>query len=230
VIFFLKQRDLLSKTKESFFKNSLLFFKHYKAIICLSIRFFTRHMSNNILKIKSMKQFNYYLILFFILGSLQLNAQNIALDVPYVPTPQKVVVGMLELADVKKGEVVYDLGCGDGRIVITAAKEYGATGIGVDLNPVRIEEANTNAEEAKVKDKVTFHVDDLFNFDFSKADVLALYLLPDVNMKLRPKIQSEMKPGSRIVSHAFDMGDWEPNKKISVDGKTIYLWIIPDKK
>lgn len=187
-------------------------------------------MSNNILKIKSMKQFNYSLILFFILGSLQLNAQNIALDVPYVPTPQKVVVGMLELADVKKGEVVYDLGCGDGRIVITAAKEYGATGIGVDLNPVRIEEANTNAEEAKVKDKVTFHVDDLFNFDFSKADVLALYLLPDVNMKLRPKIQSEMKPGSRIVSHAFDMGDWEPNKKISVDGKTIYLWIIPDKK
>ncbi len=187
-------------------------------------------MPNNILKIKSMKQFNFTLILFFILGSLQLNAQHIALDVPYVPTPQKVVDGMLKLADVKKGDVVYDLGCGDGRIVITAANEYGATGIGVDLNPVRIDEANANAEEAKVTDKVTFHEGDLFKFDFSKADVLTLYLLPDVNMKLRPKIQSEMKPGSRIVSHAFDMGDWKPDREIKVDGKTIYLWIIPEKK
>jgi ribosomal protein L11 methylase PrmA len=137
---------------------------------------------------------------------------------------------MLELADVKKGEVVYDLGCGDGRIVITAAKKYGATGIGVDLNPERIKEANTNAEVAKVEEKVTFHEGDLFKFDFSKADVLTLYLLPDVNLELRPKIQSEMKPGSRIVSHAFDMGDWEPDKKITVEGKTIYLWIIPEKK
>ena len=187
-------------------------------------------MPNNILKIKHMKQLSCTLILFFMLGYLQLNAQNIELDVPYVPTPQKVVDGMLELADVKKGDVVYDLGCGDGRIVITAAKEYGATGIGVDLNPVRIEEANANAEEAKVKDKVTFYEGDLFDFDFSKADVLTLYLLPDVNMKLRPKIQSEMKPGSRIVSHAFDMGDWRPHREIKVDGKTIYLWIIPENK
>lgn len=176
-----------------------------------------------------MKQFSYTLIVFFMLGYLQLNAQNIELDVPYVPTPQKVVDGMLELAGVKKGDVVYDLGCGDGRIVITAAKEYGATGIGVDLNPVRIEEANANAKEAKVENKVTFHEGDLFDFDFSKADVLTLYLLPDVNMKLRPKIQSEMKPGSRIVSHAFDMGDWRPHREIKVDGKTIYLWIIPEK-
>src|SRR5690554_7097676 len=104
-----------------------------------------------------MKLLSYLFFSFFVMGSMQLNAQNIELDVPYVPTPQKVVDGMLELADVKKGDVVYDLGCGDGRIVITAAKEYGATGIGVDLNPVRIEEANANAEEAKVKDKVTFH-------------------------------------------------------------------------
>lgn len=177
-----------------------------------------------------MNRFNYALIFIFILGSLHINAQNIVLDVPYVPTPQKVVDGMLELADVKKGEVVYDLGCGDGRIVITAAKKYGATGIGVDLNPERIKEANTNAEVAKVEEKVTFHEGDLFKFDFSKADVLTLYLLPDVNLELRPKIQSEMKPGSRIVSHAFDMGDWEPDKKITVEGKTIYLWIIPEKK
>lgn len=160
---------------------------------------------------------------------MHLNAQKIVLDVPYVPTPQKVVNGMLELADVKKGEVVYDLGCGDGRIVITAAKEFGATGIGVDLNPERIEEANANAVEAKVEDKVTFHQGDLFNFDFSKADVLTLYLLPDVNLKLKPKILAEMKPGSRVVSHAFTMGDWEPDESISVDGRNVYLWIIPEK-
>jgi len=163
------------------------------------------------------------------MGGMHLNAQKIVLDVPYVPTPQKVVNGMLELADVKKGEVVYDLGCGDGRIVITAAKEFGATGIGVDLNPERIEEANANAVEAKVEDKVTFHQGDLFNFDFSKADVLTLYLLPDVNLKLKPKILAEMKPGSRVVSHAFTMGDWEPDESISVDGRNVYLWIIPEK-
>lgn len=177
-----------------------------------------------------MNRFSYSLILFFISTVLNLNAQQIVLDVPYVPTPQKVVEGMLELASVNKGDVVYDLGCGDGRIVITAAKEFGATGIGVDLNPERIEEANENAREAKVQDKVTFFEGDLFKFDFSKADVLTLYLLPDVNLKLKPKIQSEMKPGSRVVSHAFDMGDWMPDKKINVDGKTIYLWIIPEKE
>ncbi len=163
------------------------------------------------------------------MGSMQLNAQHIVLDVPYVPTPQNVVDGMLELADVKKGEVVYDLGCGDGRIVITAAKKFGATGIGVDLNPERIKEANANAVEANVEDKVKFYEGNLFDFDFSKADVLTLYLLPDVNLTLKPKIQEEMKPGSRVVSHAFSMGDWEPDQEITVDGRTVYLWIIPDK-
>lgn len=163
------------------------------------------------------------------MGSMQLNAQHIVLDVPYVPTPQNVVYGMLELADVKKGEVVYDLGCGDGRIVITAAKKFGATGIGVDLNPERIKEANANAVEANVEDKVKFYEGNLSDFDFSKADVLTLYLLPDVNLTLKPKIQEEMKPGSRVVSHAFSMGDWEPDQEITVDGRTVYLWIIPDK-
>lgn len=163
------------------------------------------------------------------MGSMQLNAQHIVLDVPYVPTPQNVVDGMLELADVKKGEVVYDLGCGDGRIVITAAKKFGATGIGVDLNPERIKEANANAVEANVEDKVKFYEGNLFDFDFSKSDVLTLYLLPDVNLTLKPKIQEEMKPGSRVVSHAFSMGDWEPDQEITVDGRTVYLWIIPDK-
>ncbi len=176
-----------------------------------------------------MKLIKHLFISILVLGSIQLNAQQIVLDVPYVPTPQSVVDGMLSLADVKEGEVVYDLGCGDGRIVITAAKEFGATGIGVDLNPERIREANANADEANVADKVTFYEGDLFNFDFSKADVLTLYLLPDVNLKLRPKIQAEMKPGSRVVSHAFTMGDWQPNEQINVDGRTVYLWIIPER-
>ncbi|NLC86006.1 MAG: methyltransferase domain-containing protein [Bacteroidales bacterium] len=176
-----------------------------------------------------MKLLSYLFFSFFVMGSMQLNAQHIVLDVPYVPTPQNVVYGMLELADVKKGEVVYDLGYGDGRIVITAAKKFGATGIGVDLNPERIKEANANAVEANVEDKVKFYEGNLSDFDFSKADVLTLYLLPDVNLTLKPKIQEEMKPGSRVVSHAFSMGDWEPDQEITVDGRTVYLWIIPDK-
>lgn len=177
-----------------------------------------------------MKPINYLFTLLFLCGALQLRAQQIALDVPYVPTPQKVVEGMLDLANVGKGDIVYDLGCGDGRIVITAAKKHKATGIGVDLNPERIKEANENAREAGVEDKVTFYEGDLFEFDFSKASVLTLYLLPDVNLKLMPKILSEMKPGSRVVSHAFDMGNWEPDKQISVDGKPVFLWIVPEKK
>lgn len=177
-----------------------------------------------------MKSMNYLFTLLFLSGAIQLNAQRIELDVPYVPTPQSVVDGMLELAEVAKGDVVYDLGCGDGRIVITAAKKYGATGIGVDLNPERIKEANENAKKSGVEEKVAFHEGDLFNFDFSKASVLTLYLLPDVNLKLMPKILSEMKPGSRVVSHAFDMGDWKPNKQISVDGKSVFLWVVPERE
>lgn len=170
-----------------------------------------------------------FLVLAILGFAIQTSAQE-NLDVPYVPTPKEVVEGMLNLAKVTKNDVVYDLGCGDGRIVITAAEKYGATGIGVDLNPVRIEEARENAKEAGVTKKVTFHEGNLFDFDFSKASVLTLYLLPDVNLKLRPKILKEMKPGSRVVSHAFDMGDWEPDKQITVAGKTVYLWIVPEKK
>lgn len=179
---------------------------------------------------KRMKTIDHAIVLLFLFGNLQLNAQYLELDVPYVPTPTKVVEGMLKLAKVGKNDVVYDLGCGDGRIVITAATKYGATGIGVDLNPTRIEEANKNALNAGIQDKVTFYEGDLFDFDFSKADVLTLYLLPDVNLRLKPKILAEMKPGSRVVSHAFDMGDWKPDKQIEVDEKMVYLWIIPDRK
>ncbi len=156
-------------------------------------------------------------------------AQEPKLDVPYVPTRPAVVNAMLKMADVKKGDVVYDLGCGDGRIVITAAKQYGATGKGFDIDPQRIKEANENAIRAGVSDKVSFTNANLFDTDLSEADVITLYLLPSVNMKLRPKLL-KLKPGTRIVSHAFTMGDWEPEKTETVDGATIYYWTVPGKK
>lgn len=151
-----------------------------------------------------------------------------ALDVPYVPTSQIVVDAMLKLANVKQGDVVYDLGCGDGRIVVTAAQKYGATGTGFDIDPVRIAEANENARKAGVTDKVKFVNANLFETDLSKATVITMYLLPTVNMKLRPKIMA-LKPGTRIVSHAFDMGDWKPEKTEQVNGATIYYWTVPQK-
>lgn len=152
------------------------------------------------------------------------------LDVPFVPTPQPVVDKMLELAKVGKGDFLIDLGSGDGRIPVTAAKKYGVRALGVDLNPQRIKEANERAKEAGVTDLVEFRQQDLFETDLSKADVLTMYLLPSVNLKLRPKIMKEMKPGSRIVSHAFDMGDWAPEQKVTVDGRTVYMWTVPKNK
>jgi methylase of polypeptide subunit release factors len=150
------------------------------------------------------------------------------LDVPYVQSRTKVVDGLLKLAGVKKGDVLYDLGCGDGRIVVTAAKDFGATGVGVDLDPQRIAEANANANAAGVADQAKFVTADLFDVDLSKATVITIYLLPTVNMQLRPKLLA-LKPGTRIVSHAFGMGDWKPDKTEEVDGSTIYLWIVPKK-
>jgi hypothetical protein len=148
-------------------------------------------------------------------------------DVPYVPTPQAVVEEMLSVAEVNENDMLYDLGCGDGRIVVTAARKYGTRGIGIDSNPKRIEESNANAESNGVTDKVEFRQEDLFQTDFSDATVVTLYLLTHVNLKLRPKLLSELKPGTRIVSHAFDMGDWEPEEVRDVDGRTIYFWRIP---
>ncbi len=148
-------------------------------------------------------------------------------DVPYVPTPENVVEAMLKLGEVKKGDVLYDLGSGDGRIVITAAKNYGVRGTGIDINPERIEEANANAKTAGVTDKVRFLNQDLFEANFKDATVVTLYLLPSINLKLRPKLWKELKPGTRIVSHSFDMGDWAPEKKIEVDGRYLYLWRVP---
>jgi len=158
-------------------------------------------------------------------------AQDQIFEVPYVPTPDKVVEEMLRLVNVGKNDVVYDLGCGDGRIVITAALKYGARGVGVDIDPERIKESNENARKAGVADRVKFLQQDLFETNFSEATVVTLYLLPDVNLKLRPKLLSELKPGTRIVSHAFDMGDWKPEKVVKVPGndreRTIYYWVVP---
>lgn len=157
-------------------------------------------------------------------------ARKLRLDVPYVPTDPAVVQAMLRLAGVKSGEKLYDLGCGDGRIVITAAKSYGARGVGIDLNPERIAEAKANAKEAGVEDKVSFIRQDLLQSDFSDADVVSLYLLPSVNLRLRPQLWRQLKTGTRIVSHDFDMGpDWPPEQTIEVAGSTIYRWTITDK-
>ena len=147
-------------------------------------------------------------------------------DVPYVPTPQPVVDAMLAMAKVTSRDVVYDLGCGDGRIPITAAQKYGARGVGVDIDPKRIEEANENAKAGGVTGKVAFLNQDLFATDFSDATVVTLYLLPSINEKLIPKLKA-LKPGTRIVSHAFDMGaSWPPEATQEVEGKTIYFWIV----
>jgi precorrin-6B methylase 2 len=147
-------------------------------------------------------------------------------DVIYVPTPQEVVDAMLKLAGVKAGDVVYDLGCGDGRIVITAAQKFGARGIGIDIDPQRIKEANANAQKAGVADRVKFMNADLFETDISEANVVTLYLLPSLNLKLQPKLKKELRPGTRIVSHSFDMGDWKAEREQDIEGRRIYLWTI----
>jgi SAM-dependent methyltransferase len=151
-------------------------------------------------------------------------------DVPYVSSPYEVVEEMLKLANVQSNDVVYDLGCGDGRIVITAAQKYGAHGVGIDIDPVRIKEAWENARKAEVTDKVKFIERDLFEADISEATVVTLYLLRTVNLKLRPKLLAELNPGTRIVSHAFDMGDWKAEKTSTVLGKEIYFWTVPEDR
>ena len=159
------------------------------------------------------------------------------LDTPYVPTPQVVVDRMLELAAVKPGERVIDLGSGDGRLVITAAQRYGAQGFGVELDPRLVQRSNDAARRAGLADRVKFLQQDLFKTDFREANVLTLYLLPDVNMALRPKILADLKPGTRVVSHDYGMRDWRPDAEetIPAPDKTVgarkesmvYLWIIP---
>lgn len=156
-------------------------------------------------------------------------------EVPFVPTTDEAVAAMLKLADVKKTDIVYDLGCGDGRIVVAAAKDFGAHAVGIDIDPVRIGEAKANAQKAGVEKLVRFEENDLFKADFHEATVVTLFLLSSVNLRLRPKLLQDLKPGTRVVSNTFNMGDWKPEKTITVGNSseqtylshTLYLWTVP---
>jgi precorrin-6B methylase 2 len=159
-------------------------------------------------------------------------------EVPYVPTTEEAVAAMLKLADVKKTDIVYDLGCGDGRIVIAAAKNFGARAVGIDIDPVRIGEAKDNAQKAGVEKLVRFEENDLFKADIHEATVVTLFLLSTVNLRLRPKLLQDLKPGTRVVSNTFDMGDWKPEKEVTVGNPDeqsylshrLYLWTIPKRQ
>ena len=156
---------------------------------------------------------------------------GIKLDAPYVVTPDEVVAEMLRLAKVGPSDVVYDLGCGDGRIVIAAAQQHGARGVGIDIDPRRIEEANAGARRAGVSHRVRFAVQDLFQTDFSEATVVTLYLFPELNARLRPKLLAELKPGARVVSHQFGIPGWPPLESAQVRvgdfSHELFLWIVP---
>ena len=151
-------------------------------------------------------------------------------DVIFVPTPNEIVDMMLKMAAVTRKDTVYDLGCGDGRIVITAAQRYGARGVGIDIDPDRVAEATDNVRKAGVADRVRIVQGDLFEADISAATVVTLYLLTDLNLKLRPKLLRELRPGTRVVSHAFSMGDWKAEREAEISGTTVYLWRIPPRK
>jgi SAM-dependent methyltransferase len=162
-----------------------------------------------------------------LLAAVPLAAQEPEPHVPYVPTPPAVVRAMLEVAAVGPHDLVYDLGSGDGRIVIAAARDFGARGVGVEIEADLVEEARRNARASGVADRVRFLQQDLFATDLREASVVALYLLPIVNYRLQPKLLRELKPGSRVVSHAFDMADWEPDQEFQVDGRWVFYWVVP---
>ena len=163
-----------------------------------------------------------------VLAQIPAQGDRPALDVHYVPTPQEVVDRMLAMAKVTKDDFVIDLGSGDGRIVITAAQKFGSRGMGVDLDPERIKEANAIRKKATVEDTVEFRQANLFETDLTKATVLTMYLLPRLNIQLRPMLL-DLKPGTRLASHAFDMGEWKPDRHDRVSGRDAYHWIVPAK-
>src|SRR5690554_6950213 len=171
---------------------------------------------------------NKLLTLAFIVAFLlfQFDGRAQLLDVPYVPTSEAVVAKMLDMAEVGPGDYVIDLGSGDGRIVIAAAKR-GAFGHGIDIDPVRIKEASENAKKAEVENRVLFVQDNIFSTDFSRASVVTMYLLNSVNLQLRSQLLGRLKPGTRIVSHNFDMGDWKPDNNAREETSNIYFWLIP---
>jgi len=156
---------------------------------------------------------------------------KLGLEVDFVPTPHEIVDAMLKLANVNPTDVVYDLGCGDGRIVIAAARKFGARGVGIDIDPDRIREAVENARAAGVADRVRFVRGDLFEADFREATVVTLFLKWNYNRKLRPRLWDQLKPGTPVVSHEHDFGpDWPPARRIETTGKTVYLYLVPERK
>lgn len=157
------------------------------------------------------------------------DAPDVILDVPYVPTDEKIVHAMLDLAEVSSKDVLYDLGCGDGRIVVAAALERNTHGVGIDIDPMRITEAIEYAGHTGVEHMVHFYEGDLLDVEFSQATVVTLYLLDLVNVQLRPRLLDELRPGTRIVSHAFDMGDWKPDQRQNCGSINLYKWIVPAK-
>lgn len=169
----------------------------------------------------------------FVVTDLVARAQDSIFDskkiVPFVPSPPEVVDKMIDLAAVKKGDVVYDMGSGDGRIVIAAAKK-GARAVGFEIDGDLVKESRENIRKAGVQNLAEIRQQDILTVDFSPATVVTMYLLPDVNLKLKPNLLKQLKPGSRVVSHSFDMGDWKPDKVERVDGRTINVWVIPAKK
>lgn len=190
------------------------------------------YLSTCSIKLCKYASLSIFITLGLVVSSTKLAAQN--LDVPYVPTPQEVVEEMLNLADIHTGDYVIDLGSGDGRIVISAAKR-GATGHGIDLNPKRVEEARANAINAEVDNDIMFMEGNIFDTDFSNASVITMYLLPTVNEKLRPVLLEKLEPGTRVVSHSFDMDEWKADKMVEVKNNSgsgthdIYFWVIPAK-
>lgn len=158
-----------------------------------------------------------------------LSETDVEPDVPFVESPRPVVTKMLEMAQVTEDDIVYDLGSGDGRIVIKAAQEYGARGVGIEIKPELVEKARQNAEASGVSDLAEFRQGDLFEADIGDATVVTLYLLPSVNLELRPKLFRELAPGTRVVSHDFDMSEWEPDTTWESGGETVYRWTIPEE-
>ena len=190
-------------------------------------------MQNNLAVSSTVRWFASVFAAVLLSASLNASAQwrhpaQLVPDVPYVPTPYKVAKAMLDVANVTDDDIVYDLGSGDGRIVIAAARDYGASGIGVEIDQKLVEMARLNALADKVDDKVEFVQTDLFRMDLSDATVVALYLSEPINRRLRPILLEQLKPGTRIVSHEFSMGDWEPEETLYVDGHWIHYWVVPE--
>jgi SAM-dependent methyltransferase len=198
----------------------------------------TNHVPNDGRKLPAMRQFGILVVAALLvsatpspIGAEQTTDPIARLkpDVIYVPTPTIIVERMLKMAQVTPKDVVYDLGCGDGRIVIEAAKHYGARGVGIDIVPRRIAESRANARREGVSGRIEFRLEDFFDADISEASVVTLYLLPTVNMEIRRKLWRELAVGARVVSHAYDMGDWTPDRVEEVIGSSVYLWTITEE-